>query len=65
MLFRQRPDVGTRFYLYERNGEGWQQHPVGYVNVGLVRTRNVAPLGANGIDTILALTPANLARMMR
>jgi hypothetical protein len=53
---------GTRFYLFDRDGESWPQNPTGYVNVEVVRVRNVAPLGSNGVETILTLTPANVSR---
>jgi hypothetical protein len=53
---------GTRFYRFDRNGESWPQNPTGYVNMEVVRMRNVAPLGANGVETILSLTPASVFR---
>lgn len=53
---------GTRFYLFDRKGESWSSSLTGYVNVEKVRTSNVAPLGSNGIEAILALTPASVLR---
>jgi hypothetical protein len=36
--------------------------PAGYLNVNLVRTDHLAPVGTNAVDTIVALTPAGAAR---
>lgn len=50
-----------RLYLYERqeNGE-WNQVPVGYLNVKLIRTDHIAPERTNAVKTIMALTPAGM-----
>lgn len=54
---------GARLYLYQRReGTGWDGNPVGYLNVNLIRTQHIIPAGTNGIDTIMALTPAGVTR---
>jgi hypothetical protein len=54
---------GARLYLYQRKkDDGWDENPVGYLNVNLVRTSHLIPSGTNGIDTIMALTPAGINR---
>lgn len=54
---------GARLYLYRRpiNGK-WNEVPVGYVNINLLRTNHIAPGGTNAVDTIMALTPAGINR---
>lgn len=56
---------GARFYLYERAGDKWSNEPVGYLNVHLIRTKHLAPANTNAVDTIVALTPAGVARPLR
>jgi len=53
---------GARLYLYERPRGVWEEMPAGYLNVNLVRTDHLAPVGTNAVDTIVALTPAGAAR---
>lgn len=53
---------GGRFYLYRRKGDGWEQHPSGYMNVQKLRTRHLCPANTNAVDTLIALTPAHVAR---
>lgn len=54
---------GTRVYLYQKlmNGQ-WNEKPIGYLNVKLIRTNHVAPEGTNAVDTIMALTPTGINR---
>ena len=52
---------GIRLYLYQRPKKGgWDETPVGYLNIKLIRTNHIAPAGTNAVDTIMALTPAGL-----
>lgn len=54
---------GTRLYLYQRLKNGsWDEVPVGYLNVKLIRTNHIAPANTNAVDTIMALTPAGINR---
>jgi hypothetical protein len=54
---------GARLYLYERQSNGnWNENPVGYLNIDKIRTNHIVPSGTNGIDTIMALTPAGITR---
>jgi hypothetical protein len=54
---------GARLYLYERQkDDNWNENPVGYLNIDKIRTNHVVPSGTNGIDTIMALTPAGIIR---
>lgn len=52
---------GIWFYVYQRltNGE-WNEVPVGYLNVKLIRTNHIAPADTNAVDTIMVLTPAGI-----
>lgn len=54
---------GIRLYLYQKlkNGE-WNELPVGYLNVKLIRTNHIAPANTNAVETIMALTPAGINR---
>ena len=55
---------GIRFYLYQRQeNDEWNEVPVGYLNVKLIRTNHVAPAGTNAVDTIMALTPTGINRI--
>ncbi len=55
---------GTRLYLYQRLTNGkWNESPVGYLNVKLIRTNHIAPANTNAVDTIMALTPASVNRI--
>jgi len=54
---------GERLYLYQRQkDDNWNKNPVGYLNVNMIRTNHIIPSGTNGIDTIMALTPAGMTR---
>lgn len=54
---------GTRIYLYEKLTNGrWNETPVGYLNVKLIRTNHLAPANTNAVDTIIGLTPAGINR---
>lgn len=54
---------GIRLYLYQRLTNGkWNETPVGYLNVKLIRTNHIAPANTNAVDTIMALTPAGIGR---
>lgn len=54
---------GARLYLYQRKRDNsWNENPAGYFNVNLIRTSHLIPYGTNGIDTIMALTPAGITR---
>ena len=54
---------GARLYLYQRQPDNdWDEKPVGYLNVNLIRTKYFIPSGTNAIDTIMALTPAGINR---
>lgn len=54
---------GIRLYLYQRKENGdWDDMPVGYLNVRLIRTNHIAPANTNAVDTIVALTPAGIGR---
>lgn len=53
---------GARFYLYEKKSQGWNDEPIGYLNVNLIRTNHLIPKKANAIDTIMALTPAGIVQ---
>ncbi len=54
---------GTRLYLYQKLKNGsWDEVPVGYLNVKLIRTNHIAPANTNAVDTIMALTPAGINR---
>jgi len=55
---------GMRLYRYQREEDGgWNEVPVGYLNVKLIRTDHIAPEGTNAVDTIMALTPAGLNKV--
>jgi len=53
---------GLRYFLYQHKGDDWKQSPDGYLNIRAIRTKHLIPANTNGIDTILALTPAGVAR---
>ncbi|UCG59311.1 MAG: hypothetical protein JSU70_07330 [Phycisphaerales bacterium] len=54
---------GARLYLYKRQkDDNWNENPVGYLNVNVIRTDHIIPSGTNGVDTIMALTPAGITR---
>jgi hypothetical protein len=54
---------GARLYLYERiKDNNWNENPVGYLNVNMIRTNHLIPSGINSVDTIMALTPAGITR---
>jgi hypothetical protein len=54
---------GERLYLHQRKkDDSWDENPVGYLNVKLIRTNHIAPAGTNAVDTIMALTPAGITR---
>lgn len=54
---------GARLYLYQRQKDNdWNENPVGYLNVNKIRTNHIIPSETNGIDTIMALTPAGMTR---
>lgn len=54
---------GARLYLYQRQKDNnWNENPVGYLNIDKIRTNHIVPSGTNGIDTIMALTPAGMTR---
>lgn len=55
---------GGRFLLYERSGEAWSERPAGYLNLAKIRTAHVLPAGTNAVDTIMALTPAGVHRLV-
>ena len=54
---------GARLYLYQKQkDDNWNENPVGYLNIDKIRTNHIIPSGTNGIDTIIALTPAGMTR---
>ena len=54
---------GARLYLYQRQkDDNWNENPVGYLNIDKIRTNHIIPSETNGIDTIIALTPAGMTR---
>ncbi len=54
---------GERLYLHQKKKDGsWDENPVGYLNVKLIRTNHIAPAGTSAVDTIIALTPAGITR---
>ena len=54
---------GVRLYLYQRRkDDSWDENPVGYLNVNLIRTKHIIPKGTSPVDTIMALTPAGINR---
>jgi len=54
---------GARLYLYQRQKSyNWDENPVGYLNINLIRTNHIIPSGTNGIKTIMAMTPAGMTR---
>jgi hypothetical protein len=54
---------GIRLYLYQRVAKDkWNEIPVGYLNIKLIRTNHIAPADTNAVDTIMALTPAGINR---
>lgn len=56
---------GARLYLYQRRGDNsWDENPVGYLNVNLIRTQHIIPAGTSAVDTIMALTPAGINRAL-
>lgn len=55
---------GIRLYLYQRLvNKNWNEVPVGYLNIKLIRTNHVAPANTNAVETIMALTPAGINRV--
>jgi len=56
---------GARLYLYERKANNdWDDRPVGYLNIDLIRTNHITPADTNAVDTIMALTPAGISRIL-
>ncbi len=54
---------GGRFYVHERDLDGgFMQNATGYFNVEKIRTNHIVPSGTNAVDTLIALTPANVRR---
>ena len=53
---------GGRFYLYRRDNGGWHEKPSGYMNVMKIREDHLCPTNTNAVDTLIALTPAHVAR---
>ncbi len=54
---------GERLYLHQRKqDDSWDENPVGYLNVKLIRTNHIAPARTSAVDTIMALTPAGINR---
>lgn len=53
---------GGRFYLYRRDNGIWTEQPHGYMNVMKLRQEHLCPKNTNAVDTLVALTPAHLAR---
>lgn len=53
---------GGRFYLYQRDSDGWHPEPTGYLNISRLRQIHLLPKNTNAVDTLVALTPANLGR---
>ena len=52
---------GARLYLYQKQkNDNWNENPVGYLNIDKIRINHIIPSGTNGIDTIMALTPAGM-----
>lgn len=55
---------GARLYLYKRKANNdWDDRPVGYLNIDLIRTNHITPADTNAVDTIMALTPAGINRV--
>jgi hypothetical protein len=56
---------GQRLYLHQRVENGrWDDVPVGYLNINKIRTNHIAPVDTSGVDTIMALTPAGISRVI-
>ncbi len=55
---------GVRFYLFGRDQKKWpaQAQPGGYINLGLIREKHIAPTNTNAVATLMALTPAGVER---
>jgi hypothetical protein len=53
---------GGRFYMYRRESGKWNEEPKGYMNVLKLRNSHLCPKGTSAVDTLIALTPANLGR---
>lgn len=53
---------GQRFYLYQREGDGWNQQPSGYLNLLKIREDHICPPGCNAVETLMALTPSHVSR---
>ena len=54
---------GQRFYLHRRRPDGeWPAEPVGYFNLGKLRSKYVVPEGTGAVETLLALTPQEILR---
>jgi len=52
---------GSRIVLYEREEGSWPDEPVGYLNITEIRRQYLIPANTDGVDTIIALTPAGAA----
>ena len=54
---------GVRIYIHQRDSNGeWRDKPCGYINLMKIRTKHLVPENTNAIDSLIALTPANISR---
>ncbi len=56
---------GSRFLVYERNGESWSKEPTGYLNVKAIRRRHLVFPRTDAVATLVGLTPANVDKPIR
>lgn len=53
---------GGYFSLYRRIAGAWEAEPSGYFSLRKLRRHYLLPKGADAVKTLMALTPANIAR---
>lgn len=54
---------GVRIYIHQRDSnEDWRDKPCGYINLMKIRTKHLVPENTNAINSLIALTPANISR---
>lgn len=53
---------GGYFSLYRRVRGAWEPEPSGYINLRKLRRRYLIPKDADAVRTLMALTPAHIAR---
>lgn len=53
---------GGYFSLYRKRARGWEKEPSGYVNLRNLSSKYLVPTNTDAVKTLMALTPAHIAR---